>query len=161
MAFSPATMKVLENIYWFVCAFLLGAGIYVTWKRNKQVEAVLLTIIGSAAIFYYWIKWFKIKSNDGLWPPYINPCPDYLTLVTPEATGYSDHVCMDFVGVSTQPLVLKKTDANNIPQASESDFENFIFKVDKARAKESPGDFNKRVCLQVQSKGLAWAGVCE
>lgn len=161
MAFSPATLKVLENVYWFVCAFLLGAGIYVTWKRNKQIEAVLLTIIGSAAIFYYWIKWFKIVDKSSMWPPYINACPDYLTLVTPEATGYSEHVCMDFVGVSTQPLMMKKTNPNDITQSSESDFQNFVFLVEKSRANETPDQFNKRVCLQVQSKGLAWAGVCE
>lgn len=161
MAFSPATLRVLENVYWFIGAFLLGAGVYVTWKKNKQVEAVLLTIIGLAALFYYWIKWFKIQDKSGLWPPYINPCPDYLTLVTPEATGFPDHVCMDFVGVSTQPMMMKKTNANDIPQATEGDFQNFIFKVDKARANETPDAYNKRVCLQVQSKGLSWAGVCE
>jgi hypothetical protein len=161
MAFSPETMKILENVYWFVCAFLLGAGIYVVWKQNKQVEAVLLTIIGGAAIFYYWIKWFKIVDKSNLWPPYVNPCPDYLTLVTPEATGAPDHVCMDFVGVSSEPNMLRKTDPNKIPQASDGDFENYSFKVEKTRPNETPDAYNKRVCLQVQSKGLSWAGVCE
>ena len=77
MAFSPATKKVLENVYWIVGAFLLGIGIYLTWKANKQIEAVLLTIIGFAALFYYWIKWFKVRAKEDNWPPYINPCPDY------------------------------------------------------------------------------------
>ena len=161
MAFSPATLKVLENVYWFITAFLLGAGVYVTWKRNKQIEAVLLTIIGGAAIFYYWIKWFKIPNKDDVWPPYITPCPDYMTLVSPDATGSLGAVCMDFVGVSTQPIVLKKADPNNIPQASDADFENYAFKVDPSAAGDSPEDYNKRICLKVQSKGLAWAGVCE
>ena len=161
MALSPATMRILENIYWFVTAFMLGAGIYVTWKNNKQIEAVLLTIIGGAAIFYYWIKWFKIKSKDGMWPPYINACPDYLTLVSPDATGASEPVCMDFVGVSLQPLVLKKTDPTRIPQAADSDFEQFVFKVEKSAAGATPEDYNKQVCLKVQAKGLSWAGVCE
>lgn len=161
MAFSPATLKILENVYWFISAFLLGAGVYVTWKKNKQIEAVLLSIIGIAAIFYYWIKWFKIPGTDNMWPPYITPCPDYLTLVSPEATGSKTAVCMDFVGVSLQPLVFRKTDPNNIPQSADADFDSFAFKVDPSAAGDTPEDYNKRVCLQVQAKGLAWAGVCE
>jgi hypothetical protein len=160
MGFSKATLKVLENVYWVVSAFLLGAGIYITWKRNKQIEAVLLTIIGFSAIFYYWIKWFKIKSDDALWPPYINPCPDYLTLVSPMVVGGKDSVCMDFVGVSRQPKVFKKAKSYEIPQASEPDFESFIFKPEP-QGNSTPEEYNKLVCLRVQSKGLTWAGVCE
>jgi hypothetical protein len=160
MAFSPGTMKILQNVYWFVSAFLLGVGIYLTWKANKQVEAVLLTIIGTAAIFYYWVKWFKIKSKDDLWPPYISSCPDYLTLVSPDATGATTPVCMDFVGVSLQPNVFNKADPAKIPQASGPDFESYIFKM-PARGNETDADYNKLICLNVQSKGLSWFGVCE
>jgi len=161
MAFSPATMKVLENVYWVVSAFLLGIGVYIIWKQNKQIEAVLLTIIGLTAIFYYWIKWFKVKSKDDIWPPYVSPCPDYLTLVAPQTTGAADAVCMDFVGVSRQPLVFKKAKANQIPQSSDADFEEFIFRLEKRGSGMTPEDYNKAVCLKVQSKGLSWAGVCE
>ena len=161
MAFSPATMKVLENVYWVVSSFLLGIGIYIIWKQNKQVEAVLLTIIGLAAIFYYWIKWFKVKGKEDIWPPYISPCPDYLTLVAPQTTGATEAVCMDFVGVSRQPLVFKKAKPEQIPQSGDADFEQFVFRLDKRTGNETPEDYNKKVCLKVQSKGLSWAGVCE
>ena len=161
MAFSPATMKVLENVYWVVSVFMLGIGVYIIWKQNKQIEAVLLTIIGLTAIFYYWIKWFKVKSKDDIWPPYVSPCPDYPTLVSPQTTGGADAVCMDFVGVSRQPLVFKKAKANQIPQASDADFEEFVFRLDKRNGSMTPEDYNKAVCLKVQSKGLSWSGVCE
>ena len=161
MGFSPATMKVLENVYWVVTPFLLGIGVYITWKQNKQVEAVLLTIIGLAAIFYYWIKWFKVKSKDDIWPPFISSCPDYLTLVSPTTTGDSEAVCMDFVGVSRQPLVLKKAKVDQIPQSGDSDFESFVFRLGKRAPNQTPEDFNKTLCLKVTSKGLSWAGVCE
>jgi hypothetical protein len=161
MGFSPATMKVLENVYWVVTSFLLGIGVYITWKQNKQVEAVLLTIVGLAAIFYYWIKWFKVKSKDEIWPPYINPCPDYLTLVSPQTTGAPAAVCMDFVGVSRQPLVFKKAKSDQIPQVGDSDFSSFAFTLDKRTSDMTPDDYNKAVCLKVQSMGLSWAGVCE
>jgi hypothetical protein len=160
MGFSPGTMKVLENAYWFVGAFLLGISIYLTWKANKQVEAVLLTIIGTTALFYYWVKWFRIKAKEDLWPPYVSSCPDYLTLVSPQQTGGTDPVCMDFVGVSREPRVFKKANAMQIPQASDSDFNDFVFKLEK-QGNDSPEDYNKKVCLMVQSKGLTWFGVCE
>jgi hypothetical protein len=161
MGFSPATMKVLENVYWVATPFLLGIGVYITWKQNKQIEAVLLTIIGLAAIFYYWIKWFKIKSKDDVWPPFISSCPDYLTLVSPQTTGDNEPVCMDFVGVSRQPLVLKKAKVDQIPQSGDSDFESFVFRLGKRAPTQTPEDFNKTLCLKVTSKGLSWAGVCE
>jgi len=161
MAFSPGTMRILEQVYWFVGAFLLGIGIYITWKKNKQVEAVLLTIIGTAALFYYWIKWFKIKSKGNLWPPYITSCPDYLTLVSGDVTGDSKPVCMDFVGVSRQPNVFKKANPSLIPQAADPDYQSFIFTMPARPANIDDASFNNLVCLNVQSKGLTWFGVCE
>jgi len=161
MAFSPATMKVLENVYWFVCTLILGALCYIIWKQQKQIESVLILIIGGSAIFYYWIKWFKVKSTSEDWPPVINPCPDYLTLVSPDAIGGSEAVCMDFVGVSTQPNIFKKAKAQQIPQVGDADFDLFAFRVMKSSSTDSPEEYNKKVCLQVQSKGLTWAGICE
>jgi len=161
MAFSPGTMRILEQIYWFVGAFLLGIGIYLIWKKNKQVEAVLLTIIGAAALFYYWIKWFKIKSKGAMWPPYISSCPDYLTLVSGDATGDSKPVCMDFVGVTRQPNVFRKADPSQIPQASDSDYQSYIFTMPTRTAEQDNAAYNSVVCLNVQSKGLSWFGVCE
>jgi len=161
MAFSRATMKVLENIYWFVTPFFLGICVYLHWKGNKQVEAILLTIIGAAAIFYYWIKWFKTPTKDDIWPPVITPCPDYLTLVSPASTGGDEPVCMDFVGVSRQPQVFKKAKYDQIPQATDVDFETFTFTLDKRGQNDSVADYNSKVCLKVASKGLTWQGVCE
>jgi len=153
-------MKVLENVYWALTSFTLGAGIYITWKQNKQIEAVLLALIGFSAIFYYWIKWFKIKNKDNIWPPYINPCPDYLTLVSPAVVGGGEAVCMDFVGVSRQQEVMKKANPDKVPQVTDADFNNYVFKI-PARGSSTPEDYNKLTCLKVQTQGLSWAGVCE
>lgn len=161
MALSPDTKKILENVYWFLSSAFVGIIAYINWKMNKQVEAVLLFTIGAAAIFYYWIKWFKIPDTEEDWPPYISPCPDYLTLVGAETTGSDKPVCMDFVGVSTQPMVLKRTNPKQIPQASDSDFNDFIFIVELPAPDQTQEDYNKKTCLKVQSKGLTWEGVCE
>ena len=67
---------------------------------------------------------------------------------------------MDFVGVSREPRIFKKAKSYEIPQASDADFENYIFKIEK-QGNKTPEEYNKLVCLRVQSKGLTWAGVCE
>jgi hypothetical protein len=161
MAFSPGTMKILEKIYWFVGAFLLGIGVYIIWKQHKQVEAVLLTIIGAAALFYYWIKWFKVKNTADQWPPYISSCPDYLTLLSADMTGDSKPVCMDFVGVTRQPNVFKKADPSQIPQAKDPNYQSFVFTMPLRDPKMTDTDYNNAVCTSVNSKGLSWFGVCE
>ena len=161
MALSPETKKIVENAYWFLSAAFLGVLVYLTWKAQKQIESVLFAVIGATAIFYYWIKWFKIPDTENDWPPFISPCPDYLTLVGPETTGDSKPVCMDFVGVSTQPLVLRKTNPKEIPQASDSDYNDFVFVVDPSTPDMTAEGYSKKTCLKVQSKGLTWEGICE
>jgi hypothetical protein len=162
MALSPETMKILENVYWFVCSAVLGAIVYICWKQNKQVESVLLGIIGASAIFYFWIKWFKIpNTEDGNWPPFISPCPDYLSLVAADTTGDTKPVCMDFVGVSTQPNVLMKTNPKRIPQASDSDYNSYVFVVAPSSQGQTSEEYSKQTCLKVQAAGLTWEGVCE
>lgn len=161
MALSPVTKRIFEAIHWIFSCMVLGVIVYLAWKAQKHVEAILLTIIGISAIFYYWIKWFKIPDPEEDWPPVINPCPDYLTLVAPDATGDSVPVCVDFVGVSTLPQVLKKANPKAIPQASDADYGDYVFEVDKSKPNQSEADYNTQICLKVQSKGLSWAGVCE
>jgi hypothetical protein len=161
MALSPETKRILEAVHWIFSCMVLGVIVYLSWKAHKQVEAVLLTIIGISAIFYYWIKWFKVPDPDEDWPPVINPCPDFLTLVAPDSTGDSKPVCMDFVGVSIQPMLMKKASPKSIPQAADADYNDFIFVVDKSGEQQTDAEYNSQLCLKVQSKGLTWAGVCE
>jgi hypothetical protein len=160
MAFTPATMAILEKVYLFFSIFLLGIAIYLIYKQGKQIEAVLLTIIGAAAIFYYWIKWFRIKQADAIWPPYISPCPDYLSLVSPAVTGDDRPVCMDFIGVTTMPLVFKKTSREAVPKITDKIYDDQVFKV-PARGDMKPDEHNKAICDKVKSYGLTWEGVCE
>jgi hypothetical protein len=163
MAFSPATLKVLENVYWFVSAFLLGAGVYVTWKRNKQIEAVLLTIIGLAAIFYYWIKFFKLppsEAND-VWPPFVSTCPDYLTLASPFSTGDREAVCVDFIGVSLTPGSMAKSDPNHMPKVSDPDYEQKVFRLTGVSNDPTVKDKTGAICAAVKARGLTWAHICD
>jgi hypothetical protein len=161
MGLAPATKKVVERIYQFVAPFLIGLGVYMVYKQGKQIEAVLLALIGFAAVFYYWIKFFKMppsQAND-VWPPFVSTCPDYLTLITSPSDGES--YCMDFVGVSLNPAMMKKTDPNNIPTTADPDFESYVFRVKGLTDNADPADKTRDLCNNVRRRGLTWAHICD
>ena len=159
MGFAPATKKLLERVYQFLTPLLLGLGVYIVFKQGKQIEAVLLLLIGCAAIFYYWIKFFKLPASeaDDVWPPFVSTCPDYLTLVGPQATGLANPVCMDFVGVSLNGG-LQKVDPRKVPQAVSA---HQYFDLKSASANPLADDRTVEMCAQVKTMGLTWAHICE
>jgi len=165
MGLSPETKKLTERVYQFLAPVLVGLGCYVVYKQGKQIEAVLLLLIGWSAIFYYWIKYFKLPSIDAQkpWPPFLSTCPDYLTLVSPESTGDSKAVCMDFVGISTKPNTMYKANPNSIPQKnSNPDYNYYTFVVETPSSTGSdPTLVKNNNCSNVKARGLTWAHVCD
>jgi hypothetical protein len=163
MGFAPATKKLLERVYQFVTPLLLGIGVYVVYKQGKQIEAILLAIIGCLAIFYYWIKFFRLppsEAND-VWPPFVSTCPDYLTLVSPFSTNANEAVCIDFVGVSLKPTIMKKSDPNKMPRAGDPEFEAHVFRLTGISDDPRTPDKTVAMCEQVKQRGLTWAHVCD
>jgi len=167
MGFAPATKKLLERIYQFVAPLLLALGVYVVYKQGKQIEAILLALIGCAALFYYWIKFFKMPATEAndVWPPFVSTCPDYMTLISPYATGASDATesyCVDFVGVSLKPELMKKSNPDNPPKESDPDFESRVFRL-KGLVSTDPrvADKTKELCDMVRRRGLTWAHICD
>jgi hypothetical protein len=167
MGFAPATKKLLERIYQFLTPLLLGIGVYVVYKQGKQIEAILLLLIGCVAIFYYWIKFFKMPATDAndVWPPFVSTCPDYLTLVSPFATGSTDAAesyCVDFVGISTRPNLMKKSNPDNLPKVTDPNFESYVFRL-KGLVSTDPSveDKTKDLCDMVRRRGLTWAHICD
>ena len=163
MGFAPATKKLLERVYQFLTPLLLGLGVYVVYKQGKQIEAILLALIGCAAIFYYWIKFFRLppsEAND-VWPPFVSTCPDYLTLASPVSTGDREAVCVDFIGVSLKPNLMAKSDPNKIPQVTDGDYEKKVFRLSGVSNDPTVPDKTAALCEQVKAKGLTWAHICE
>jgi hypothetical protein len=167
MGFAPATKKLLERVYQFTTPLLLGLAVYVIYKQGKQIEAILIALIGCAAIFYYWIKFFKLppsEAND-VWPPFVSTCPDYLTLASPMSTKDTEAVCVDFIGVAlpsakaTNPL--KKSDPNSFPTTADSDYESKVFRLSGVSSDPTVPDKTKAICEQVGLRGLTWAHICD
>jgi len=162
MGLSRDTKNLLETIYQFASPVLLGILCYVLYKQGKQIEAILILIIGWAAIFYYWVKYFKLPSLDSQtpWPPYVTTCPDYLTLVSPLVTNDSKAVCMDFVGISKEPTLMMQADPNNIPTKTSTNYDKYVF-IPESTSSTDSSDAVKATCLNVTHRGLTWAHVCD
>jgi hypothetical protein len=158
----PAKNKTMERIFQVVAYSSLFVGVYIVIKQGKQIEALLLFLIGMAAISYYWIKWFKVSKDAAalMWPPFISTCPDYLTLITP--TDGSGAYCLDFVGISINPSIMMKSDPHNPPKASDPNFESMVFRLNGLTDPDPDSTSNtKSLCDSVRDRGLTWAHVCD
>jgi hypothetical protein len=72
------------------------------------------------------------------WPPYIKGCPDYLTMIGPNA-------CVDFVGLNSPKL--KKSDPKMPPAITDP---NYVF--------SSAGSMQQKAAA-AQAYGLSWEGI--
>ena len=80
-------------VYWGL-GLLASLGIgYVLYKLNFQIASVLVFLGAVIALFYYYVKWFQLPSQNNTWPPYTTSCPDFLTLVDP-GTSSGTAKCM-------------------------------------------------------------------
>lgn len=151
-------IKIAKWLYWIVGLLVLVGSCYVLYNRfQKPVAAVLLFMGGWTMLMYYWVKWFKLADVAPEWPPFIAPCPDFLTM-------YPDNnmvKCVDFVGVAKigAPNPLKKSSPHDVKATINN--EQFYFLAPAKQEGQSMKELNINVCDEVFNKGLVWSGVCE
>jgi len=135
-------------VYWGL-GLLASLGIgYVLYKLNFQIASVLVFLGAVIALFYYYVKWFQLPSQNNTWPPYTTSCPDFLTLVDP-GTSSGTAKCMDYVGVSANGQ-LQVADPSNPSQQSDP---KYYFPIDKSKASTD-------LCQSAAQYGLTWSTVC-
>ena len=143
----PTVQSYGAYIYWGV-GILASVGIaYALYKMDYQIAGVLSFLGAILALLYYYVKWFRIPSSQtGSWPPYVTPCPDFLTLADPGTNGTAK--CVDYVGVSTTGK-LKVADPKK-PQINDS---RYYFPINKSTA-------NTDLCQSAAQYGLTWSSIC-
>jgi hypothetical protein len=156
--------KWTKRLYWIVAIIALISVCMMLFKQNKQVAAVLVFLGGLMAAYFYYVKWFVIPDSRPGWPPYVTPCPDFLTLMDPgDPTKGKSGRCVDFVGVSANGM-LAKTDINAAGEVSRAGNPNTMFEVkttvlDPVTNTVTPA--NKReLCDSVELYGLTWLSMC-
>lgn len=151
----------LAKINWLSVAYIIFAII----TTATGVNIIMPTGTSRAAIFgvgavlvfvFYYYRWFSNKNKPVLyWPPVINSCPDYLTLVK-SLPGTSIPGCVDMLGVSTNGALKAITPKDLTGGNALASDKVFIFTSDDVL---SPYANVKSVCNMCQQMGLTWEGV--
>lgn len=116
---NSALRKLAKYTYIFIAVVIVFGVPYVLINNLQRPIAGILFFLGAViAAYYYYVKWFLLKTKDGDWPNDASVsisggslCPDYLTPIFPEYTTdpetglrapkqNSTVKCVDFIGVS-------------------------------------------------------------
>lgn len=157
---NAAAMRAAAKwIYWIVGFVVISAISYFFYNNlNKQVAAVLFFMIGVVGLYFYYVKWFIVPERRPIWPPYVTPCPDYLTQVAPtllpgaSVTG-NKYKCMDFVGVSRNGA-LKRAAKDQI--SAQQNNPAYFIEIDPDALKKNANAQGDLRALTV-AKGLTWS----
>jgi hypothetical protein len=153
-----------KRLYWVVGIIALVLVCMLLFKQNKQIASVLVFMGGIIALYFYYIKWFLIPEAHPGWPPYVTPCPDFLTLIDPgdPSTGKPGK-CIDYVGVSANGR-LKKIDPASADISMQTEPGDYIFEINTKDRDPATGEMKdvskKDICDQVDNMGLVWISMC-
>jgi hypothetical protein len=130
-------------------AVILGS-IYFNIKSGKDISAAILGIgfiiisVTFGLYLYTPSGSFRTESKGGAWPPTINVCPDFLSLITKDGTPS----CIDPIGVSNASYGLQKWSDSGSDAAV---FDLALTQAGQARV--------TTLCKQCAEQGLTWEGV--
>ena len=132
-------------------ATILGS-VFFNFQAGKYISAALLGAGFLTITILYGLYMFTPSGDivssvkGGPWPPTINVCPDFLSLITVNGTP----ACIDPVGVSNVAGGLKKW--NN----SGNTGTDYVFDLSLTMNGQKRID---ALCQQCSAKGLTWEGV--
>ena len=139
-------------------AAILG-GIYFNIQAGKYVSAGLLgagflTISAAYGAYKYTSSGDVItRSKGGPWPPTINVCPDFLSLINVNGTP----VCVDPIGVSNpQPSSQGNSRTPLRKWTTGQSGPDYIFDLSLALTGQRR---IQKLCDDCREKGLTWEGV--
>jgi hypothetical protein len=138
MAFSTRTLQLLKSLYWILLSLVHLYICYLLFTSNRAITGIMWLIFGFMLLFIMYPVYFPPGDPGSHWPPYVSACPDYLTLVGPNA-------CADFVGLNS-PL-LKKSDPSLPPALTDS-----------SKVFDTSGPVSTKAA-RAQQYGLSWEGV--
>ena len=151
----------LTFIFYLFSAFITIPGIFFIFALYRKYLAGAISAIGVLVFFIlFGIQTFNpdgsyvsTTSSSMTWPPVINFCPDFLTLLK---VG-TDFVCVDTVGVSTDGTGIQKYNPTNavVGTPSVNDQQTFhlslsIINVDDRRT---------AIVNECKAKKVTWQGI--
>lgn len=143
-------MDFLFLAFVLISIVIISGSFYFNFAAGRTITAGLLSVGFFIAAIVFGLRWFTPGGElttgqpTGPWPPSINMCPDFLSLITVN----NEKVCVDPIGVSRGGME-KWT-------SSDQTDEKFLFhlsldKVGKTRV--------NALCEQCKTKAVTWEGV--
>jgi hypothetical protein len=145
-------------ILYILFSLVIGLGGTYSLVQSERTLAAFLFFVGSAIVLtFYGLRWFtgdalkQTRYESKNWPPFVNACPDFLSLSerTVPGTSKKEKICVDLIGVS-QAGISKLIDPTNVTN------DNYIFKLheDKKGAARM-----RALCQECKEKKVTWEGV--
>jgi hypothetical protein len=145
-------------LYILFCIGVGFGGIMYLFQSGRMISAGIF-FIGAVLVFIlFGLRWFvydKPQFASNSWPPQINTCPDFLTYLNLNGKN----VCIDTIGVSTNPQGLKLWTYGATPPTNPPVEASYYFDLTttKSRAQDILAEYCQR-CLDL---GVTWEGVCD
>ena len=152
----------LAKINWLIVAYIISSIIITATGVNilMPMGTSRASIFGVGAVLvsvFYYYRWFSnVTAPVVNWPPVINSCPDYLTLVK-QLPGLTVPGCVDMLGVSTNGG-LKPTISSDLT-ANVALSSNKVFQYTSEDIMKPPAGGIKSICTLCQQLGITWEGV--
>ena len=127
----------MKGLYWLIALAAHAFVVYTLFKMGYGITGTLWLMVGLVLIYLFYGYYFPSGSTEGQWPPYIRPCPDYLTQIAPNK-------CVDFVGIGGG---IKKSLYGDPPAVNNMEY---VFDSSGTAAQKAQN---------AKSMGLSWEGV--
>jgi len=114
--------------------------------------------IGSIIIFvYFGYRWFSRPAVSRTWPPSINMCPDYLTLVpsVKDSTDKTVGGCIDMLGVSKNGGLATSKPVSGLTTATAT---VFPYTAAALTPKTTAAQIQE-ICDKCKTMGITWEGI--
>jgi hypothetical protein len=140
-------------VYIFLSFVIASGGAYAISSTGRTIAAIIFFVGIIAIEAYFGVRWFQgdkertDKINITSWPPSINLCPDFLSLIKIDGVNY----CVDTIGIAADGGILKYMKDSSVEEKPQMFFNLFADKSGDERV--------KNLCTECQSKKVTWEGV--
>lgn len=140
-------------IYIFLAFVIASGGAYALSSTGRTIAAIIFFVGIIAIEAYFGTRWFqgdkerKETPQMTTWPPSINSCPDFLSLMKINGVSY----CVDTIGIAPNGGILKWAEGASMDEKPEYGVKLFTDQSGEQRIKS--------ICTECQTRKVTWEGV--
>ena len=166
----------LSFIFYLFAAFIIIPGTFFLLVMFSKATAGLIAAVGMLILFIlFGIQFYNQDGtykqqavSTGSWPPYINYCPDYLSLYKNGTGTNAELICVDTVNVAKTNTgnAIQYFNPNTMTTASEGQtFHLYLTEAQLTAYKNDPANagkpFDRKSIMieQCQNKIVTWEGI--